>query len=161
MWANFDYYPGGFYDLMAPLVSDRPAVSVLGMRLWSWVLCCGLIAAGLLVAEHRTRRAFVISLVVTVVPLGLFVFASTNPSGLTVAGTFAAACGTTTLLTAAGRRRAIAGGVVAVIGAGAALISRSDAGIWLSVAMGAVVLVTNRGSTRGRAAWSCPWSSSS
>ncbi|MGH9269990.1 MAG: DUF2142 domain-containing protein, partial [Ilumatobacteraceae bacterium] len=52
--ANFDYYPGGYYDLMAPLVSDRPAVSVLGMRLWSWVLCCGLIAAGLVVADRRT-----------------------------------------------------------------------------------------------------------
>ncbi len=148
--ANFDYYPGGFYDLMAPLVSDRPAVSVLAMRLWSWVLCCGLIAAGLAVADGRIRRAFLLSLVVSVVPLGLFVFASTNPSGLTVAGTFAAACATTTFLTSAGRRRSVAGGVLAVIGAGAALMSRSDAGIWLSVAMAAVVLVTEP--------WRRPWS---
>ncbi|MGI9054012.1 MAG: DUF2142 domain-containing protein [Ilumatobacteraceae bacterium] len=147
--ANFNYYPGGFYDLMAPLVSDRPAASVLGMRLLSWVLCCGLIGASLAVAERRTRQAFLIALVVSAVPLGLFIFASTNPSGLAVAGTFTFACALTTFLTSTSRRRTVAGGVLAVVGASAALISRSDAGIWISVAAAATVLLTG--------IWRWPW----
>ena len=140
--ANFDYYPGGFYDLMAPLVTDRPAASVLAMRMTSWVLCCGLIAASLAVAERRTRKAFLLALVVSAVPLGLFVFASTNPSGLAVAGTFAFTCALATFLTSTGRRRTVGSAVIAVLGAAAALISRSDAGIWLAVAAVATVLVT-------------------
>src|SRR5829696_2920439 len=140
--ANFDYYPGGYYDLMAPLVTDRPAASVIAMRMTSWVLCCGLIGASLAVAERRTRRAFLLALVVSAVPLGLFVFASTNPSGLAVAGTFASTCALATFLTSTSRRRTVVSGVIAVLGAGAALISRSDAGIWLGVAAVATVLVT-------------------
>jgi hypothetical protein len=140
--ANYNYYPGGFYDLMAPLVSDRPAVSVLAMRLTSWLLCCGLIGASLAIAERRVRQAFLVSLVVSAVPLGLFVFASTNPSGLTVAGTFTFASALTTFLTSTSRPRTVASGVLALVGAGAALISRSDAGIWLSVAAVAIVFAT-------------------
>jgi hypothetical protein len=127
---------------MAPLVSGRPAVSVIAMRLTSWVLCCGLIGASLAVAERRTRQAFLIAVVVSAVPLGVFVFASTNPSGLTVAGTFAFACALTTFLTSSSRRRTVTSGVLAAAGASAALISRSDAGIWLGVAAVAIVLLT-------------------
>ncbi len=140
--ANVDYYPGGFYDLMAPLVTDRPAASVLAMRMTSWVTCCGLILASLAVAERRIRQAFLLSLVVSSVPLGVFVFASTNPSGLAVAGTFASTCALATYLTSTSRRRTVGSGVIVVVGAVAALIARSDAGIWLCVAALAAVLAT-------------------
>ena len=60
------------------------------MRLLTWVWACVLIGASLLVADLAARPALVTALLVSSVPMLVFILASTNPSGWTVAGT--AAC---------------------------------------------------------------------
>jgi Predicted membrane protein (DUF2142) len=136
--ANDGLYPGGFYAVMSLLASSHLGRSVVLMRMASWFVAMGLLAAALLLAGTELRRAFFLGAVTTLVPLGIFLFASNNPSGLAVAGVAAAWCAACSFLdgTDGGRRRVAA---VAVLLAAAlvAVGSRFDAGLFLAVALGA------------------------
>ncbi len=90
--ANNGAYPGGYYAVMRILVVDSVAQSLFLMRMASWVACLALFAgsATFLRGQDRWRTPFM--WLVVSVPLGLFLFASTNPSGVAtaaVAATFA------------------------------------------------------------------------
>ncbi len=130
--ADDHSYPGGYHALFGFLVTDRPELSVLAMRLAAWMLSIGLIAAAVLVAEGSLRRAFTLAAVLGSVPLGVFLFASNNPSGMTIAGVFGFACGALAAFDLEpGRRRRAALGI-ATVGVVFALMSRRDGAVWIA-----------------------------
>jgi hypothetical protein len=144
--ANDGAYPNGFYAFMSLFVFGASGRSVVLLRVISWMLCVGLIAASVLVSQRTARRPEVVAVAVTSVPLMLFVFASVNPSGVTIAGctayVFSGIAALTASETNAWRRAAI----VAVLSALCALASRPDAGVWLGLGSVTIVLfaVTSR-----------------
>lgn len=128
--ANADgLYPPLFYAAMAPFASTNVEGSVVAMRIINSAFAVGLLSAVFFTLPRRIRPALLVSVVATCVPLGLFLFASTNPSSwalLSAAVVWVCVYGSTQT---SGRRRttllalAVFGGLV---GAGA----RADAAIF-------------------------------
>lgn len=132
--ANDGLYPDGFYRLMSVFATSNVDRSVVVMRMVSWVISLALLlAAGLL--ARRAAPALALAALTTLVPLGVFLFASTNPSGIAVAGIGAYWVAAITLLEGAGSAARQATVVaVMLLSAALALVSRSDAGLYLAVA---------------------------
>lgn len=146
MRANNRSYPELFYAMMRPFVVDSAATSVVLMRLASAVLGIALlVAAGLLTVPDDRWRLWAYWLVGSV-PLGLFTFASTNPSSLAIAGAAAVFPLTLAALQSDGepRRRWIASSLAAV-SAILAVGSRSDAVFFCGLAVAAALVVSLRG----------------
>jgi hypothetical protein len=132
--ADDHSYPGGYHALFGFLVTDRPELSVLGMRVLAWTLSIGLMASAVLIASGPLRRAFTLAAVLGSIPLGIFLFASNNPSGMTIAGVFSFGCGALAAFDLdPGRRRRAALGIAAV-GVVFALMSRRDGAVWIAAA---------------------------
>ena len=133
--ANDGLYPNGFYRLMSVLATTNVDRSVVVMRMASWLVALSLLLAAGLVARRAARPALALAALTTLVPLGVYLFASTNPSGIAIAGIGAYWVAAMTVLEGGGStaRRAT---VVAVllVSAALALVSRSDAGLYLAVA---------------------------
>lgn len=147
--ANDGLYPGGYYTLMGFLVTGHPVLSALAMRGLTWVIAIGLMAAAAAVARPPLRQAYVVAVLVTSVPLGIFLFASNNPSGTAIPGVSAFWCAALAFMQSRDRREAWAAGGVAGVAALVALQSRADAGLYVAASVGCVVVVS-RGWLQGR-----------
>lgn len=136
-------YPPVFYAVMSVFVGSDPSFSVLVMRMVNATLVVTLVAAVALVAPAGVRRPLVLALVACAVPFGMFLVPSINPSGWAIAAvplTFAATAG---FLRVDGRRVVALGalaGVGVLMGAGA----RSDAALYLILALVVAVFVSVR-----------------
>ncbi|SIR71814.1 DUF2142 domain-containing protein [Microbacterium sp. RURRCA19A] len=120
-------YPPVFYATMSVFAGPDVPTSVLLMRLANSAIAVGLITAVFWALPRRLRPALVLSAVGSAVPLGVFVYASTNPSSwaLLSAATVWISVYAATLTT--GRRQWVLAGLAVlatVLGAGA----RADAG---------------------------------
>jgi hypothetical protein len=136
-------YPPVFYAVMGALVTADIAVSVVLMRVLTILLFCG-IAVGLFLALPRHRRAPLIwGWALTVVPLGMFLLASNNPSSWAIIGLGSGWISLLGYLETSGRRKVVLAGllVVSVVMASGA---RADAAVYSVIAMGATVLLTFR-----------------
>lgn len=137
--ANDGLYPSGLYDALSLLVSGDVWRSVLLMRMTSWIVACVLLAVSLWAVGPALQRPFAVAVLCTSVPLMLFVFASTNPSGIATAATaafaFSAFGALRATTTAMFRRNAVIAGLAAVV----ALSARPDSPIWITVSAGAVI----------------------
>jgi drug/metabolite transporter (DMT)-like permease len=140
--GNFDgLYPPLFYAGMSLFVGPSMGTSVLLMRLANSVLALGVLAALLALAPARRRASVVWGYGLTVVPLGLFIIPSTNPSSWAVIGVggfwIAALCAWEN----SGSRRWLSATLallLAVIAAG----SRGDAAIYVALSAVVVAVVT-------------------
>jgi hypothetical protein len=132
--ADDGLYPGGFHRLMSLFAGANVDRSVVVMRMVSWLLAMALLVAAGALAGPDLRRAFSLAALTSFVPMGLYLFASNNPSGLTVAGVAAYWCAIVVAMAGAGRRRRRVAASVALVSAIVALGSRSDAGVYLAVA---------------------------
>lgn len=128
--ANVDrLYPPVFYGVMSIFASENVPASVMVMRLVNAAFATGLLTAVFFALPRGLRPALVVSVAATSVPLGMFIYGSTNPSSWAL---LSAATVWITLLGAmssGGRRRGILLGLAvfgAVIGAGA----RADAAVY-------------------------------
>ncbi len=128
--ANADgLYPRVFYAVMSVFASEDVQLSVITIRLVNSAFAVGFLTAVVLLLPRRIRPAALISVVVTAVPLGVFIYASTNPSSwalLSAATVWATLYGATQTT---GRRSYLLAGLAlvgAIIGAGA----RADAAIF-------------------------------
>lgn len=119
-------YPPVFYAVLSVMASPDVPGSVMAMRIFNSVLAVGIFTALFWCLPRSKRPALVISVAASVVPLGLFIIPSTNPSSwalISAATVWVAAWGA---LETRGRRQwALSGLMVggALIGAGA----RADA----------------------------------
>lgn len=130
VWMNArGLYPPVFYGVMSLFVGPDVSTSVIAMRIFNSVLTVGLLTAVFFALPRAARPALVISAVATSVPLGLFIFASTNPSSwalLSAATVWISIYGS---MRTTGRRQIVLAGLAVVatlIGAGA----RADAGVF-------------------------------
>ncbi len=140
--ADDDSYPGGYHALFGFLVTDRPTPSVLTMRLLAWSFSVGLMVATVLVADAQVRRSFALAGVIGSVPLAIFLFASNNPSGMTIAGVFGFAGGALAAIRAGPGGRRWAAVAIATIGVVFALISRRDGAVWIAASSAVVVALS-------------------
>lgn len=124
--VNDGGYPGGFYVVMNLLASDKLIWSVLLMRMVNFVLFSGLVGATFWLASARVRRAIALTLPVTLIPVGLFLVASTNPSSWTVTGIAVLFFALIALSDAEGAHRAWTLAALAAVGGGMAAASRGD-----------------------------------
>ncbi|PWB96056.1 DUF2142 domain-containing protein [Salinibacterium hongtaonis] len=142
--GNFDGgYPGVFYSTMSLFVGDDISASVVQMRLSNSVIFVGLVTALFALLPLRHRPALLWSSVITMVPLGMYLVPSTNPSSWAIASGTTALLATLGYLETTGRRRLLLGAfalVAVVIGAGA----RADAAVYACLAIVAAAVLAFR-----------------
>jgi hypothetical protein len=125
-YANAGAYPGGYYAVGRLLVGPETVRSILLLRVFWFVVSAGLIVGvGLLLPPQDRWRAWWTLLALSV-PLGLFLFASNNPSGPMIAGCVAVAGGAYAIGRQQSRRAVVGGTVLALLGLLAAAQSRPD-----------------------------------
>jgi hypothetical protein len=146
--GNFDnLYPPVYYFVMSAFAGDNLEVSAMTMRIVNSVIFVGVIAALFWLLPPPRRSTMLIALIVCMVPLGMFLVPSNNPSGWAIlsAGTFWIAL--LGFFESSGRRRIALGGVAAVtavIGAGA----RADSALYVLLAIGVVFIMKFRWNRR-------------
>lgn len=136
-------YPPVYYWFMSLFVGPNVVISALVMRTVSIVLFLGLTTILYVLLPVIRRSTLLWSLAVTLVPLGVFLIASNNPSGWSVisAGTLWLAL--VGYFETRGRRRialAAVAGIAVLMGAG----SRADSAVYSVIAVAAAVVLTLR-----------------
>lgn len=134
-------YPPVYYTVMRMLAGPDLLVSALAMRLVNAALFVGLATALWLLLSPQRRRELLWGWLVVLVPLGLFLIPSNNPSGWALTGVGTAFLALLGWWEASGssRRRRIGLGVIAAVGVLMAAGARGDAAIY---AVGAVATAT-------------------
>lgn len=133
-------YPPVFYGTMSLLVSDDVQTSVLAMRMLNAALFVGLLTALALLLPRVHRVAAVASFLITMVPLGLFLIPSINPSSWAVIGVGVSWLALLGYFETTGSRRIALGGIFAV-GVLMAAGARADAAIYAILGIAAVLLL--------------------
>jgi hypothetical protein len=137
---------------MNALVGDDVSVSVLAMRMTNVVLAVCLFTALWLLAARDQQRLLVLSVLGSLVPLGLFITSSVNPSAWAYTGVTVAWLGMLWLLIAERRALVTLSTIVFLAGAAMAITSRADSAAYLVVAVITPLVLQGRASLvrRGR-----------
>ncbi|WP_250442543.1 DUF2142 domain-containing protein, partial [Actinotalea sp. C106] len=137
-------YPPVFYAVMNLVAGDDLSRSVIAMRLVNAVLFVVLGAAAYALSSPGLRRGLVGGVVVTIVPLGMFIVPSLNPSSWAVISAALLFVSLVGFMTAPGVRRVLGHGglaaVAVVLGAGA----RADSAMYATLAVCAALACTVR-----------------
>lgn len=147
-------YPPLFYAVMGVFASPDVAVSTVIMRLFNAAVLVGAVAAILALLRPGQRGPLIWSAVATLVPLGVFIVPSVNPSSWAVLAGLTVWLAVYGYFTAEARGRRIALGALAlllgVMGAGA----RGDSAVYVAFA-GAVAMILSFERTRAwlKLAW--------
>ena len=145
------YYSPLYYAVLSPFASADVGASVIAIRIVNSLLFVVIVSVLFWVLPARRRPLLVVSLAVTVVPWGVFLIASVNPSGWAVLAGGTVWLAVLGFLESAGWRRVVLGVlavVTAVMGAGA----RSDMAVYAVIGMVAAVFLAMRGGG-GRRFW--------
>ena len=136
-------YPPLYYATMGLFAGPNIDISVLAIRIFSSLIFVGLLTALFFLLPIARRSSLVWPLIISTVPLGLFIVSSTNPSSwavLSAATLWAALLG---FYETSGWRKVGLGAFTAlstILGAGA----RADAAVFAGVAIVAVIIITAR-----------------
>jgi hypothetical protein len=137
-------YPPVFYWVMSAFVSSDIVVSVLLMRLFNALLFCALIATSFLTLGRKLRVPMLWGLAITIVPLGMFLIPSVNPSSWALMSASILWVTLTGFFSAASLRQRLALGFFSLfatlIGAGA----RSDSAVYAGLAALVAVILSWR-----------------
>lgn len=143
--ANVDnLYPRLFYGTASLFASTDPQLSVIAIRLANSAFAVAFLTAVCFALPRSVRPALLISVIATAIPLGVFIYASTNPSSwamLSAATVWTSLYGATR---ATGRRRWLLCALAligAVLGAGA----RADAAIFAVYGVALALVLGVRG----------------
>jgi len=140
--GNFqNTYPPLFYKTMGVMAGPDIERSVIIMRLFNSALFVGLATLLYVLLPIGRRPMLVWTWLLTTVPLGLFLIASTNPSGWAIVGVGMAWIALLGYFETEGRRR-IALGALFLISVFMAAGSRGDSGVYVIVAIGVVLFLT-------------------
>lgn len=142
-------YPPVYYVAMSVFAGHDVQVSALAMRLVNAALFVGLATALMVLLPVVRRRTLLWGWLITVMPLGLFLIPSNNPSGWALTGVGTAFLALLGWFETGGRRR-WALGALYLVGVVMAAGARADAGVY---AIGATVTATILTSARTRG-WS-------
>lgn len=141
------WYPGGYYTAMSVLASPNYATSVLWMRLVNASIVVTLLTIFLFIGRSVMQRSALLVLPVMFVPVGMFLFASTNPSAWTIAGCiFYFLFGMNAVYSAIAGKPYVTSLVMAGVSAVLALVSRVDGSAFLVVITAAMIALAGRAS---------------
>lgn len=132
-------YPSGFYLVQNQLAGENIDTSVVSMRMLNVGLFLGLGVLLWWFLPSRLRNSFTWAWAATLVPLGAFVVASTNPSSWALIGAGSAWVALLGYLEAQGWRKWLLGGLFLVL-VGMAAAARTDATLF-AIATSAVALL--------------------
>jgi len=135
------FYPPLYYLAMHLFVTSNIAVSAVLMRIVNLLLFVGLTSVLYALLPASRRRPLLWGWAVTLVPLGLFLVASNNPSGWAIISGGTLWISLVGYFEASGARKAGLGAVAALatlLGAGA----RADGAVYAVVAIAVAVLLT-------------------
>jgi len=141
--ANTGLYPPGYYSFLRLFATDDLAGSIVAMRMAVWVVCSALWAGLMVLMPVSSRFRVVLAVLASMVPLGLFLSASTNPSGMAVT-TIPVAVLAVAFAGDIRSRAGVAAAVLAAVAGLAAVVTRSDAPFLLALGLGAVLVVRIR-----------------
>lgn len=134
-------YPPVFYAVMSAFVSDDLEASVAAMRIANAVIATALMAALVALLPLRARPVVILAALTTVIPLGLFLIPSINPSSWAVVGVFttwSALYGVFVTESAARRWTFVGLFIVGAVMAGGA---RADAAIYVVIGAGLIAIM--------------------
>ncbi len=142
--ANIDaLYPPVFYGTLSVFASPDISWSVAAMRIFNSVLFVGVLTTLFFALPRRLRPALVVSVATTIIPLGLFIIPSTNPSSwalLSAAVVWISVYGVTQTT---GRARTTLV-VLALFGAGLGIGARADSAVFALFGAGLGLLLGAR-----------------
>ena len=140
--GNFDHrYPQVYYSVMRVFAGDDLAKSALVMRLFNAALFVGLATALAVLLPLSRRKTLLWGWLVSLVPLGMFLIPSNNPSGWAVTGVGTAFLALLGWFESEGWRRWPLLGIY-VVGVVMAAGARSDAAVYAAGATLVVLLLT-------------------
>ena len=140
--GNFHHkYPGVFYGTMRLFAGNDLVSSALVMRLVNLALFVGLATALAVLLPASRRQTLLWGWLVSMVPLGVFLIPSNNPSGWAITGVGTAFLALLGWFESSGKRR-WALGALYVVGILMAAGSRSDAAIYVAGATLVASLLT-------------------
>nr|NLI51417.1 DUF2142 domain-containing protein [Propionibacterium sp.] len=126
-------YPGQYYRIMHAFVGPDLDRSVLTMRVVNVVVAVLLVGAALVLAQPHAGRAATYALFAGLVPTGVFIVASVNPSSWAFVGLTTLWIALNSLAQASGTALRVANGALAVSGAVLASVARGDTGPFVAV----------------------------
>jgi len=137
-------YPGGYYSALSVFAGSDVQRSVYVMRIFNVALVSGLMLLLIRLTPTGIRQATLLAFIAGFTPLGIFLIASTNPSGWAITGVlFTAAFGLALLQRKSWRnRRTWLVTLGLVVSAAMAITARVDSAAFLAVVVGLVFLVT-------------------
>lgn len=140
---NFmSYYPNGFHMFMGLFASPSIVGSVLAMRVVNSAIYAASLAALLFLVDPGRRENYMIGALIPLVPLGVFVVASVNPSGWAVTSATLVWASAAEFFRAKERSRRIALGVLCLFGIFLGMAARADAAAYAALAIGLAWLCT-------------------
>lgn len=142
-------YPPVYYAFMNLFASDNVLVSALVMRLINVLLLVGITIALYCLLPHSRRASLLWPWIVTMVPLGLFLVASNNPSSWAIIGVGSSWLALVGYFETTGRRSIALGalfGLTVIMAAGA----RGDAAIYTVLGSVVAIILTVR---KARLSW--------
>ena len=134
-------YPPLFYQTMSVFVGPDAERSVIVMRLVNALILTVMLGVTYAASTVRARRALVVTVGVTIVPLGAFIIPSINPSSWATISAMTLFLAVMGYLQAATRRQMATLGAVSVASLVLAAGSRADASMYSVIAIGAAVLL--------------------
>lgn len=137
-------YPPVFYGAMSLMASDDIEASIIAMRAVNSLLFVTLLTVIALALPARDRWPIVLTGLVTLVPLGVFLVASVNPSSWTITGVMAAWFATLGWMRESRPGRMWMLGSTATIGVVMASGARADGAVYAAFAVVIAVLVSLR-----------------
>ncbi|MCU1524500.1 MAG: hypothetical protein JWO18_1394 [Microbacteriaceae bacterium] len=142
--GNFDgTYPPVFYAVMSIFAGPNVEISVLLMRVANSVLFVGLATALFLLLPHRRRPLLVGALAISLVPLGMFLIPSTNPSSWAILSACIVWLSLLGYFETAGRRK-IGLAMLAVVGTVMGAGARADSAVYVGIAAACALVLTFR-----------------
>lgn len=136
-------YPAGFYSVMHVMADSDIQISVVLMRLFNVALALGLFTSLWILMRPTEKQSLYFTTAITIVPLGLFLIPSINPSSWAILGVLATFFGTAGLFSATPRKR-IGLAAVAALGLLLAASSRYDGLLYALLGLvSAVILAHN------------------
>lgn len=134
--GNFDAsYPPVFYAAMSVFVGSDIAGSVVAMRAVNALFFVGFVTALFLLLPRGRRGPLTWGTAVTIIPLGMFIIPSVNPSSWAILSGATLWVALTGYFAAVGLPRRIAFGSLAVVAAVLGAGSRSDAAVYAGIAV--------------------------
>lgn len=141
-------YPNGFYMFMGLFAGPSVAASVVAMRLANSAVYAVGLAALLFLARSGKRESYMLGALVSLVPLGIFVVASVNPSSWAVTSATLVWASAVEFTRAKGRSRRIALGALGLFAVVLGVAARVDSAAYAALSIGLAWLATARSGRR-------------